>query len=372
MTPPEAKNADSVHEAPLPIGIRGRNPEATPYASDGFARAQPQAEAVAVFLPEIRLLVGLATAAVISAGLFYGREILIPLAMALLLGFVLDPVVTWFKRLGLPRIAAVVAVVALSLSSIVLAGIALSNQVSSLSRQLPTYQSNILSKLRTLRATTLGPGMFDGAVDTLKVVKEEVEKPAPDDAANSGQKRRADPPRAQRVRIEATPSTPFQNALAWGEASISRLATAGIVLVFLFLVLLDRDDLRDRLLRLLGGSLHRSTDAMDEAGRRISEYLTMQLVVNVTYAVPMAAGLWFIGVPSALLWGAPTHRSGTVERSARTARRGGAARTWCRCGGDVAERGDDATGPHRRNRHGRRLLGRTATSGRQDAHRGDA
>ncbi|MCY7308158.1 MAG: AI-2E family transporter [Rhodoferax sp.] len=106
------------------------------------------------------------------------------------------------------------------------------------------------------------------------------------------------------MRVEPTPPTPFHEALKWLEAGIGPLATAGIVLVFVFLVLLDRDDLRDRLLRLLGGSLHRSTDAMDEAGRRISKYLTMQLVVNLTYGVPMAAGLLFIGVPGAILWGA--------------------------------------------------------------------
>jgi len=304
MTTSELEDADSVHQAPHPIDERRRVPGAASRASGPLPRAHSQFETLAALVPEIRLLVGLATAAVMITGLFYGREILIPLALALLLGFVLDPIVTWLKRLGLPRIAAVVVVVALSLGSIVLAGLALGNQVSSLSQQLPTYQANILSKLRAFRATTLGPGMFDGAVETLKIVKEEVEKPAPEDARDDGPTRRAEPPRVQRVRVEATPPSAFQNALAWIEAGIGPLATAGIVLVFLFLVLLDRDDLRDRLLRLLGGSLHRSTDAMDEAGRRISKYLTMQLVVNLTYGVPMAAGLWFIGVPGALLWGA--------------------------------------------------------------------
>jgi hypothetical protein len=76
------------------------------------------------------------------------------------------------------------------------------------------------------------------------------------------------------------------------------------VLVFVVVVLLDRQDLRDRLLRLLGGNLHRTTDAMDEAGERIGKYLTMQLVVNASYGVPMALGLWAIGVPGAVLWGA--------------------------------------------------------------------
>jgi hypothetical protein len=82
------------------------------------------------------------------------------------------------------------------------------------------------------------------------------------------------------------------------------LATAGIIFLFVLLALLDIGDLRDRLLRLLGGDFHRSTDAMEEAGGRISRYLLMQLLVNVSYGVPLAIGLWIIGVPAALLWGA--------------------------------------------------------------------
>ncbi|CAN5254083.1 hypothetical protein BH11PSE10_BH11PSE10_02900 [soil metagenome] len=279
-------------------------PESAARIANGLFPARPQSESLASLLPEIRLLVGLATAAVIIAALYFGRDILVPLALAVLLGFLLDPFVNWLKRLGLSRLTAVVVVVALALGSIALAGIALGNQVSSLSRQLPTYQSNILSKLREMRATALGPGMFDGAVETLKVVKQEVEKVVPDEPPDANSRRRADPPPVQRVRVESTPPTPWEAALAWIEAGSGPLATAGIVLVFVFLVLLDRDDLRDRLLRLLGGSLHRSTDAMDEAGRRISKYLTMQLIVNLSYGVPMAAGLWLIGVPGALLWGA--------------------------------------------------------------------
>jgi hypothetical protein len=89
----------------------------------------------------------------------------------------------------------------------------------------------------------------------------------------------------------------------WLGRVLEPLATAGIVLVFVILALLDRTDLRDRLLRILGGNLHRSTDAIEDAGRRISRYLLMQLVVNTTFAIPLALGLWLIGVPGALLWG---------------------------------------------------------------------
>ena len=303
MTTHEPVGANSARQAPDVIADPRSKAGSPSVESLSSSRAEAPREAFAALIPEIRLLVGLTTAAVIIAALYFGREILIPLALALLLGFVLHPLVTWLKRLGLPLLAAVTVVVTLSLGGVVAAGVALGHQVSSLSQQLPTYQSNIRNKLRDLRAAALGPGIFDGAVETLNVVKQEVQKAAAEDTPEAGAKRRAQPPAVQRVRIDPTPPTPFENALAWIEAAIGPLATASIVLVFLFLVLLDRDDLRDRLLRLLGGNLHRSTDAMDEAGRRISKYLTMQLVVNLTYGIPMAAGLWFIGVPGALLWG---------------------------------------------------------------------
>lgn len=245
-------------------------------------------------LPEARMLVSMITAALLIAALYYGRAILMPLFLAFLLGFMLDPLVMRLKRWGLPRVYAVVAVTVGALAALGLAALFLGNQVSALSAQLPTYQSNIQHKLRDLRSKAGQPGLFDGAVRTFDAVQREVNKAA---AARIG-------PPVQRVQVEERPPTPMEQALDWLEVSMEPLATAGIVLVFTVLVLLDRVDLRDRLLRLWGGSLHRSTDAMDEAGRRISRYLTMQLAVNVSYGVPMALGLWAIGVPGALLWGA--------------------------------------------------------------------
>ena len=137
--------------------------------------------------------------------------------------------------------------------------------------------------------------MFDGALKTLERVQKEVELK---------EDRPADGPVPQRVEVVPTPQTPFEQAFAWLVRSAEPLATAGIILIFVFLALLDIGDLRDRFLRLLGLNFHRSTDTIQEAGARISRYLLMQLLVNVSYAVPLAAGLWIIGIPGALLWGA--------------------------------------------------------------------
>ena len=97
--------------------------------------------------------------------------------------------------------------------------------------------------------------------------------------------------------------SPWDRVGRWVERFATPLALVGIVVVFVFLILLDKGDLRDRALRLLGGNLHRTTDALNEAGRRVSRYLGMQLLVNATYGIPMALGLLLIGVPGALVWG---------------------------------------------------------------------
>ena len=85
---------------------------------------------------------------------------------------------------------------------------------------------------------------------------------------------------------------------------IEPLATGGIIVVVVIFMLIKREDLRDRFIRLVGASdLHRTTEALQDAGKRVGQYLLMQLIVNATYAMPIGIGLWVIGVPNALLWG---------------------------------------------------------------------
>ena len=296
--PTETRGALSPQAEIVPTGLRreDRGPVvATSPATDVLT-------SVLAVLPELKLLIGLITAALIISGLYFGRDIVLPLALAFLLGFVLDPLVGRLKRFGLPRTPAVIVVVILTVALMAGAGLLLGTQVSALSAQLPTYQNNIEHKLQGLRASSGKPGMFDGAIRVFKTVKAEVDRAPP--ASTGTPSERTAAASVNRVQIVDKPPEPFDEALSWLEAAGKPLARAGIVFVFVVLVLLDRVDLRDRLLRLWGGSLHRSTDAMDEAGERISKYLTMQLIVNLSYGVPMAAGLWLIGVPGAILWGA--------------------------------------------------------------------
>lgn len=243
----------------------------------------------------VRVAAGLVVAALVITGLYFGRGILIPLALAILLGFVLGPAVTRLRRWGLPRLVAVLVVVGAALSIIGGSAMFMAWEVRALSAQLPTYQTTIKDKLDALREALRAPGVFDGLSNTVSMVQREVERLAtPADSARPG---------VQQVELREPAASPVRQALAWVERAAGPLVDAGIVLVFVFMVLLDRLDLRDRLIRLMGGNLHRATDAMDEAGDRISNYLIMQLWINLSYGIPMAAGLWLIGIPGAFLWG---------------------------------------------------------------------
>ena len=242
-----------------------------------------------------KVAAALVAAAVVICGLYYGREILIPLAIAFLITFALNPPVTWLVRRGLPRLLATSLVMVVVVCVLVGLGVILGAQVRSIAVELPAYQSTILKKLSDLRESVKAPGFLDGVLQTLQRVQKEVE---------STEKKPEEGPLPQRVEVVPTQSTPLEQAITWLLRLLEPLATAGIIFILVLFALLDIGELRDRLLRLLGGNFHRSTDAIKEAGARISRYLLMQLLVNVSYGVPLAIGLWIIGVPGALLWGA--------------------------------------------------------------------
>lgn len=259
-------------------------------------------------LPSPRYGALTAMAAVMVVGVLYvGRDIFVPFALAVLLGFILDPLVTRLRRWRLPRTLAVVLVMLFTVLLLGGASLFVGVQVVQLSKNLPAYQSTIQAKLRGLRQGLVsqsgsvlgGRDMFLGASRMIDVVGGELE--ATRHVLDQATKRNTVAP--ARVQIEPAPRTAVQAAVDLIEPVLAPVGTAGIVLVFVVFILLERTDMRDRLLRLVGGDLHRTTDALGEAGDRVSRYLTMQLLVNASYGVPMAVGLLLIGVPGALLWG---------------------------------------------------------------------
>ena len=280
---------------------------------------------VASLVPSLRVLIGLSITSIIILGLYYGRDLLIPLALATLFGFLLDPLVSWLKNKGLPRIVSILLVISMVLGILLSGAAYLGMQLGTLSQELPTYQNTIRNKLQSLKTYSEGPSVWDGAISTFTVVKQTLSNDNTNSSKHHNNLQNTNPKTKSQtsapketaattdsdteesaipeVRVVGNQSGPIDDVTTWLLAIANPIATAGIVLLFVILILLDRSDLRDRILRLLGNNLNTATDTLDEAATRIGTYLRMQLVVNLSYGVPMALGLWLIGVPAAILWG---------------------------------------------------------------------
>jgi len=251
----------------------------------------------------------LAVMVVVVAALYFGRDIFVPMALAVLLSFALAPVVSFLRRWGLPRTVAVISVVLLAFLAISAFGVLVTGQVSQLADNLPQYQYNIQQKIRGLRADAGGEGVMERASEALKELSEEIEgsNDDPDRSRETGpfgEPAEEPEPEPIPVQIQEPELGPLQLLQSVVGPLIGPLATSGIVFVFVIFMLLQREDLRDRFIRLAGASdLHRTTQALSDAAKRVARYLLMQLVVNATYGIPVGLGLWLIGVPNPLLWG---------------------------------------------------------------------
>jgi predicted PurR-regulated permease PerM len=239
-----------------------------------------------------------ATVVTTVVALYFGREVFLPIAIALLLTFALAPVVSTLKRAGLPRLPAVLLSVIGAFAALGLFSFVVATQVSELAGNIAVYQTNILAKVRSLKETGVGGGIISRLSGVIERVGQEIDKQEP--AAPSADKPQREPVPVEIVARER-PLEVLQNIVG---PLISPLASAGLIIVVVIFMLLEREDLRDRFIRLVGyGDLHRTTQALQDAGKRVGRYLLMQLVVNTVYAVPIAIGLWVLGIPNALLWG---------------------------------------------------------------------
>jgi predicted PurR-regulated permease PerM len=255
---------------------------------------------------------GLATAAVgvvTVASLYFGREVFVPVALAVLLSFALGPAVALLRRWYINRVFAVAAVVALAFAVILGVGAAIGTQLAYLAENLPGYQFNITEKIHSLRASTTSSGVVGRAVKTLSDLGGEVTKPS----ESVGRSPAARPAVLARgiqqqdpipVEIRQSSATPLQLIIQLAAPLLQPLATAGIVVVFVIFFLLQRQDLRDRIIRLAGTrDLQRTTRALDDAAHRLSRYLLIQTAINGSLGVLVGTGLWLIGVPYPALWG---------------------------------------------------------------------
>ena len=242
-------------------------------------------------------------ASFVLAGLYFGRELLVPLALAALLTFMLSPLITRLQR-WLGRVGSVLCVVAMMFTVTGAIGWVLTRQTVDLVNQLPDYKENIRTKLKSIQFPQEGP--FSRLSETLNELKKDLPgNPETQLQPNAEKTETAQAKQATQVEVVNGEDKRVQFMREVVTPILGPLGSAALVLLLLIFMLLQREDLRNRLIRLIGqGRISATTLAMDDAGSRVSKYLLMQLVVNVTYGIPVAVGLYFIGVPNAVLWGA--------------------------------------------------------------------
>lgn len=250
--------------------------------------------------PRITLAV-LAAVAGVAAVLHVGREVFLPLAIAVLVTFALSPMVTALRNRGLPPVSTVLVVVTLAFAVIGLFLLVVVTQLSQLMQELPAFQHNIMAKLDALQESGRGSGIFRRLANMVSAINTEIGAAMPAVPEDAGSTTVATRPLPVEV---VEPRTAVELLRDLVVPLVSPIATAGLVIVVVIFMLLEREDLRDRFIRLLGSNdLHRTTRMLEEAGSRVANYLLIQLLVNVIYAAPIGLGLWLIGVPNALLWG---------------------------------------------------------------------
>ena len=221
--------------------------------------------------------------------LYWAQAVLVPIALAVLLTFVLTPPVTWLER-GIGRVPAVLTAVTLVFIVLGLAGWGLARQMDHLADDLPTYRVNILAKIADIRGAGQG-GSVEKLQETIEGIKTDL-----------GQSRAPTGTASRPVVVASEVVTGF-SGFSWLGPIVGPVGTAGLVLALVIFMLLERRDLRDRLIGLFGyGQLTVTTKAFDEAGTRVSRQLLMQSLVNLVYGIAAGIGLYVLDVPYPLVW----------------------------------------------------------------------
>ena len=240
-------------------------------------------------------------AALVICGLYVGREIFVPIALAVLLSFVLAPLVEILERWHFPRAASVPVVVVVAFIAIFALGSLIANEVRHLAEGLPRYQQTMQQKIQSLRALTSTVAL-DRAADILQTLGKEInvpQTPSPSPLSETPGEAKPIP-----VEVRSPPPSALESILALISPLLHPLATVGVVIVFVVFILFQREDLRNRVIKLAGSNdLQSATAAIDDAAGRLSRFFLMQVALNTSFGVLVGVGLLVIGVPSAILWG---------------------------------------------------------------------
>jgi predicted PurR-regulated permease PerM len=223
----------------------------------------------------------------IGACLYWAQAVLIPIALAILITFLLGPLVSGLRRIGVPQTPAVLLVVGTALGATLVIGWTLGHQVARLAHELPQYRFNITKKIGDIRAAQRGS--LKDVQDSANAVMRELQK-----GEEAGRK-------DQPVPVTVVPPGMIQ----WLPGIPRLTASVGFVILLVVFMLIRRQKLRSRLILVLGhGRLTVTTKALDDAGSRISRYLLMQTLMNGSFGAALAVGFFLIGLPYAFLWGA--------------------------------------------------------------------
>lgn len=253
------------------------------------------------------------TVIAVIAGLYFGKEVLIPFALAVLLSFLLSPAVTWLEKLKLGRAPSVFLVLAVTFVAAGTMAWIGTTQLSDIISRLPQYQENMRRKIEAVR-NPAGSGLAKAAAS----LRQMTTQLSPANAAVENQKKQSatmarsaknaikEPQPASPVPVEVVKGQPsvFESFGLIGTSLAHFFATVGAVAILALFMLLKRGDLRNRLFRLFGkGRINVMTTAMDDAATRVSTYLLTQFIVNSTFGLALGIGLYFVGLPYAAFWG---------------------------------------------------------------------
>jgi predicted PurR-regulated permease PerM len=252
-------------------------------------------------------LTNMAVAALIVVALYFGREIFVPVALAVLFSFVLAPFVRRLQSLRIPRMASVLIVVFFGFAIIFSLGGLMVSEATHLAAKLPGYQRTLSDKVESLRGLMGGSGTLEQASGVLKELGKELQHggtSAESDSGNGLAGSASGPAAPIQVEVKQPDPGALSTLAKIIEPLLSPLTRTGIVVIFVSFILLQREDLRNRLVRLAGsGDIQRTTAALDDAGKRLSRLFLTQIMFNAVFGLAIGIGLEFIGVPSAPLWG---------------------------------------------------------------------
>ncbi|HEX3359227.1 MAG TPA: AI-2E family transporter [Tepidisphaeraceae bacterium] len=250
----------------------------------------------------VRIIAGIS----VVATLYFARDILIPASLAVLLAFLLNPIVERLTRWRLNRAVAVGITVLLAMGVVGAVGYVVGQQVVDLSEKVPEYRGNLVQKVRSLRTST--NGTFSKLTSTISDLKQEITATQPAGGAATQTSTTIVPQQmtSPPVQVEVVNDGPdfLQLFSQFAPPILVPIATGAIVILLLIFLLLYSEEVRERLVWFAGmRQISLTTAAMDEAAQRIGGYLRMQAMVNFAYGVMVTLGLALFGVPTALLWG---------------------------------------------------------------------